>query len=551
MKRSLLILLSALWMFSLNAQSLSTNYASNFDVHWYGIHLEVDPAIRFIKGHVQSTFRMKEADHKITWNFTNALIVDSILFDQQKIAFQQNEANKLQVNLPMKVQKDQLASMDIFYHGVPPKQKIADNDSGYSFIATKHKGQPVLFTVNEPYGAMQWWPNKNTLDDKADSVDFFISHPSGYKVSANGLLISETKHGDQVQTHFKHRYPVASYLIAFAVANYVVFEKTAKIGNKKVPIITYAYPETVKRFEKNADALVTAIELYSKVFGDYPFANECYMQTQVSGAGGMEHQGNSFVDGSNISLQNHELVHQWFGNKITHNNWSAIWLKEGAAVYFSDYLYPKLTAEKDSSSYLLKEWLAFITSETNGQVWVNENERSKIERLFDGRLTYVKSAFVYRMLQGTLGDSLFFEGLKHFLNDPKLAYGFASANDLQRHLETVSNRTLSYFFDQWVYGEGHPSFSLQWNQDKKGKLQLVLNQQSSHASVKIFSVPLPILLKGKDKQKMITIDFDRNNTTININDVGFSVTQIIIDPEQWFITKNNRVQKNSQLNTIK
>ncbi len=549
MRKLLFVLLNCLWFNNAQAQKANINSASNFHVHWYGIHIEVDPSIRYIKGHVESIISLKEKSNQIIWDFTNELTVDSILFQQQKISFQQTKENKLEVMLPQTLSNPHSVSMDIFYHGVPPKQKIADNDSGFSFIATKHKGQPIIFTVNEPYGAMQWWPNHNGLDDKADSIDFFITHPSAYKASANGLLQAETMQGDHILTHFKHRYPVAAYLIAFAVSNYTVFERTAILGSKKLQIITYAYPESVKRFEKNADALVKAIELYSKLFGDYPFANECYMQTQVSGAGGMEHQGNSFVDGSNISLQNHELVHQWFGDKVTPNSWQNIWMKEGAAVYFADYLYPKLTAEKDSTDYLLKDWLAFISSKPDGKVWVSDT--TNIERLFDGRLTYVKPAFIYRMLQRTLGDSLFFKGLRNYLEDTRFAYGFASVQNLQEHLEKISQLSLGYFFEQWVYGEGYPSFLLQWNQSKNGDLAIQLRQKTSNRSVPIFSIPLPILLKGNGKVKMITIDCRDQNTLKNLPSPGFRIDEIIIDPEQWFITINNRVQKIKQLKTIK
>lgn len=67
-----------------------------------------------------------------------------------------------------------------------------------------------MWTLSEPYGAEDWWPCKNSLTDKADSIDIVITCPSGYRVGANGLLISETTVDDKITYYWKHRYPIAS-----------------------------------------------------------------------------------------------------------------------------------------------------------------------------------------------------------------------------------------------------------------------------------------------------------------------------------------------------
>lgn len=528
-------------VFSASAQSTGIASTLSKDVYWYGIHIEVNPAVRYLTAHVQSKFIMTKTSNTIVWDFTNELQVDSIIYQNQKIQFIQSANNLLMAGLPQTLQAGSKGEMDIYYHGIPPVTKIADNDSGYAFITAKHKNQPVLFTVNEPFGAMQWWPTHNGLFDKADSIDIFITHPASYKASANGKLQNKIQNADKTTTHFKHRYPIASYLVAFAVSNYVVFERTAMIGNKKLSVITYAYPENVKVFEKNITALVSALGKFSSVLGEYPFMDECYTQTQVSGAGGMEHQSNSFVDVSDINLQNHELAHQWFGNKITHNSWSNIWLKEGAAVYCADYLYPLLKGKKKLVTTTISEWLQFTVSEKSGSIYAKDS--TNIERLFDGRLSYVKPTFVYRMLQSTLGDSSFFKGLYNYLNDTSLAYRFAGPHHLQYHLEQASGIQLDYFFKQWIYGEGYPSISLDWEQQKNGKVKIKLSQQTSHASVDFFKIKLPIRLMGNGKTKNMIILVDKNNMTTVLANPGFSITKIIIDPEHWFITSNNKVTK--------
>lgn len=521
------------------------NRSTGFHVNWYGIHIKADPAKRYLEANVSSVITLNEESNTVVWDFTHVLKVDSILQGKKKLSFAQNSNNTLVVELPRKAMAGDRVKMDIYYSGKPPKTKIADNDKGYAFITTKHKGQPILFIVNEPYGAMQWWPNRNTLDDKADSLDFFITHPVQYKASANGLLMSENRAGDYVTTHFSHAYPIASYLVAFAISNYRVIERTVVIGSKKVPIITYAYPESVAEFENNLDDLIHAMEMFSKIFGEYPFINECYIQTQVSGAGGMEHQANSFVDESELSLQNHELAHQWFGDKVTHNAWSSLWLKEGAADYCADYLYPTLTGDNEHARENVNDWLKDITKLPNGMVWAKDS--TNVDKLFGDRLTYSKPAMIYRMLHKTVGDTLFYYALRNYLNDPELAYGFAGTKQLQEHFEKASGKSLDYFFDQWVYGEGQPSIKLQWFQRKDKDLTVTLSQKTSHESIKFFKMELPVLLKGEGAEKFEIIILDSNKMKVTIADPGFLVEEIEIDPEHWFITADNEVQKNSLL----
>jgi len=53
------------------------------------------------------------------------------------------------------------------------------------------------------------------------------------------------------------------------------------------------------------------------------------------------------------------------------------------------------------------------------------------------------------MLRWVLGDEDFFQGMKNFLNDPELAYGFTGSEDLIDHLENASGIELEEFFNDW------------------------------------------------------------------------------------------------------
>ncbi len=146
-----------------------------------------------------------------------------------------------------------------------------------------------------------------------------------------------------------------------------------------------------------------------------------------------------------------------------------------------------------------------------------------VNRIFDGRLTYNKGAFLLRMLRWTLGDSLFFKGLNQYLTDPKLAYDFAHTKDLQRNLQQVSGQSLGYFFNQWFYGQGYPSFTVKWKDSSNHKLYFTVTQITSMpSSVNFFRVLLPIQLNNGKKAKTIALNCIKNSQAFVVDEPGFA-----------------------------
>jgi hypothetical protein len=189
--------------------------------------------------------------------------------------------------------------------------------------------------------------------------------------------------------------------------------------------------------------------------------------------------------------------------------------------------------------------LDYIVSEKGGSVWVDDITNSN--RIFDSRLSYAKGAFLLRMLRWTLGDSTFFKGINQYLTDPKLAYGFARTADLQRNLENASGKNLNYFFNQWFYGEGYPSFTVQWRQDSiNRKMHFTISETTSvPSSIDFFRVSLPIQLVNGANRKTVVVQFNHDNQEFQVADPGFTVNHIVIDPDKYLISKNNKAVKTS------
>ena len=516
-----------------NTMESITSASNNYDVKYYRCEWDVNPTVRYITGKVTIYFIVTAATNNIQIDLMNALTVDSVK-QRNLLLTKQHSNNTLSVDFTATLNTGVLDSVSVFYKGVPPSNGFG------SFETTTHAGTPVMWTLSEPYGSRDWWPCKNGLDDKADSIDILVTTPAQYKAAANGLLQSEilVAGGTKKLAYWKHRYPIASYLVCFAVTNYAVFNNSVLLGNTNLPMQTYCYPESLASFQAGTQNVLNALQLFHTNFGDYPFIKEKYGHVQFSWGGGMEHQTSSFMVNLNESLVAHELGHQWFGDKITCGSWEDIWLNEGFATYLAAfYMENKYPANVINNR---KNVINNITSLTGGSVWIDDT--TNVGRIFSGRLSYNKGSYLLYMLRWKLGDQAFFNGIKQYINDPKLAYGFAKTDDLKRNLEQVSGQNLTEFFKDWFKGQGYPSYNVQWTQVGTQHVNIKMNQTTSHTSVDFFELPVALKFKNATQEKTIVVD-NKTNGEIFFRNIGFIADTVLIDPEYWLVTKNNTSAK--------
>ena len=514
----------------MNADNVS-GASNNFDVKYYCCEWEVDPSVRFIKGKVTIYFVATSDAGSISLDLMSPLITDSVKQKNSLLNYHHTN-NVLQINFTGIIPKDKLDSVSIFYEGVPPLTGFG------AFIQTTHAGTPIIWTLSEPYGSRDWWPCKNGLDDKADSIDVFVTHPSIYKAASNGLLQSEIISGTNKITHWKHRYPIATYLICFAVTNYSVFNNSVQLGNINLPMQTFCYPEDLTLFQNNTPLVLNAIQFYDNTFGEYPFIKEKYGHVQFGWGGGQEHQTSTFIVTPDEGLMAHELAHQWFGDKVTCESWQDIWLNEGFATHLTSmYMEQKYPSNNLTNR---KAEIANITSAAGGSVWVDDT--TNVNRIFNYRLSYLKGSHLLYMLRWMLGDSIFLKGVRQYNNDPKLQYGFAKTDDLKRNLEQVSGKDLTSFLKEWFYGQGYPSYNIQWTQIGSDYVKIKMQQTTSHYSVNFFELPVALKFKNATREKTIVVD-NKLNGEIFYKNIGFIADTVLIDPDYWLITKNNISQK--------
>lgn len=510
------------------------DYSEDINLSYHRLHFKVDPAIDYITGSVVSYFETSQTINQINFDCTQFLQIDSVVYRGSKVSYTHKD-EVLTVQFGQSISG--FDSVAVYYQGEP--ENLYDGFG--SFRLAEHDGHPVMWTLSQPYGAREWWPCRQNLSDKVDSLDMFITFPMGNKAAGLGVLESiDTNLQDSTETyHWKHRHPVTTYLIAFAVTNYAEFSDTAFVNGKEVEILNYVYPETYESAYKNAKKTIRFMEIFDSLFTPYPFEDEKYGHAQFSRGGGMEHQTMSFMGGFGFDLQAHELAHQWFGNYITCGDWADLWLNEGFATYLTglcfEVMHNDTWWEVWKSSYS-----EYILSEKDGSVYVTDVLDN--DRLFNSRLTYAKGAYVLHMLRWEIGDEAFFRGMNLYLTDPTIADGFARTETFIQHMNVAAERDLQSFFDQWVYGEGYPQYDVYWEQDQSNKVNVLVHQSPSHESVAFFDLPLEIQLKSDVIDTIIRFDYPNNDYVFSVQ-LDDPIDSLIFNPSRWILCTDSVHQR--------
>ncbi len=500
-----------------------------FDVKFYRLQLDINPEVCYISGNVTCWFETTKATDFVVFNLTNQLAVDSVKFRSQNISYT-HENELLTINLTETIPTGIIDSLTIFYAGTP-----YSGDGFGSFVQTSTPFDvPIVWTLSEPFGAKDWWPNKQTLSDKADSVYIYVKSPETYRTASNGLLKVDIVENGIRTCGWKHRHPIEPYLIAVSVSDYAVYSDIVPLENGNLEVLNYVYPQTLEESMAASEKIIPIMQLFNNLFIQYPFSDEKYGHVQIGWGGGMEHQTMSSMGNLSFALMAHELAHQWFGDYITCGSWHDIWINEGFAEYVGGMAY----------QYLLDGiyWEPFIefliervTAENTpcGSVYVPEI--NDVGRIFDTRLTYYKGAMLLHMLRWKLGDEAFFTAIRNYLNDNDLINNYAFAVDAKAHFEAASGYDLSAFFNSWYYGEGYPIYNIEWQNISQNTVKVTINQSPSCEGAGFFEMPIPIRFYGSEGDSIIVFEntFSGQEYTVEI---GFEVNGITFDPDKWILT---------------
>lgn len=385
------------------------------------------------------------------------LQVDSVKNENDVLLDFTHSGDLLRISLDQPVSVSDTSILRIFYHGVP----FHESWGGFHFAGTYAYNLGVGF-VSVPHNlGKAWFP---CIDDFVDRAfyDYYIRVESNNTAVCGGLLQSVTDMGDGTKIfHWKSDRTLPTYLASVAVGPYALVADTFPGMENEVPVNYYVRPSDTARARGSFINLREIAGYYEDAFGPYPFQRIGITGTSL---GAMEHAENIFYPNSSINgnlsdewLYAHELSHMWFGNKVTCASDADMWLNEGWARWceslYREHLYGT-DASKTNMRTLMHSVLQYIHTTEGGYRPLSPMPPEYTY----GENVYDKGGMTVHALRGYMGDSLFFGGVKAYLDT--FAYNHASSYDLRDLLTQYSGIDMTGFFDFHVFGPGFNQFSV-------------------------------------------------------------------------------------------
>ncbi len=447
----------------------------------------------------------------------------------------------------------QTAAFEVEFSGSPEPEAIM----GFAFQHTE-EGAPVAVTVSEPWSARSWWPCKDDLADKATATTTFAV-PTGLTAVGNGnkLLVVPPEHpyanytaAGRVTTTWQESFPISTYLVSLAASDYVEFGEDYSGPAGEITIQHYVYPYLAGAAMQQFSILPEMLDFCGDLLGPLPFADEKYGMAMCNWDGAMEHPtavtwGDyltaAYPDIHSIIIA-HELAHQWFGNLITPEDWTHIWLSEGLATYVE-----ALWMEHQEGAAGLKN---FMSHRQWGLGYLEDPllRRPDVDyaRYYFDVSVYHKGGWVMHMLRRLLGDDDFFGGLSAYVSDPDLRWKTAHTDDLISAFEEASGKDLETFFHQWLELSTYPIYDFSYQQEWQGG--------QNHVSVHLrqvqdpdpvygmhpYEVPVDLRFLSSGGDTTFTVWNDALDQTFEfVLDRG--VGWLSIDPDQWLLNEATNI----------
>ena len=482
----------------------------NIDILNYKFEIHLNDTSDIIYGSADIALNIKDSEDRVRLDLISQG-KDGMGMEVKKVTFNGSEVSYSHDNDVLLIETGVLeySSRDIInvvYSGMPITGLI---------IGPNMHGDRTFFSDNWPNKARNWLPLVDHPYDKS-TAEFVVIAPNHYQVISNGLLVEETNLNKELKkTHWKQSVPISCWLYALGVAEFAV-DYVDYFEGKSIQTWVYKQDRDNGFYDFKIPTKHT-MEFFSDYIG--PFAYEKLANVQSNSVkGGMESAtaifysdvsvtGDRSVRWRNVVI--HEVAHQWFGNCVTEYDWDDVWLSEGFATYFTLMFREHAYGRDDFVNGLNDaKRLVYNHYKTDKESSIVHNNLKDMKDVLTYSLQYQKGAWVLHMLRNYVGEDNFRKGIRNYYK--KYYNSTTTTNQFKTEMEVVSGMNLDTFFDQWLYKGGNMVLDGNWKFDeKKGRIEVNLNQVQNDGYLFEMPVELGILYNDKNLEKIQTVKLEK------------------------------------------
>ncbi len=482
----------------------------NIDILNYKFEIHLNDTSDIIYGSADIALNIKDSEDRVRLDLISQG-KDGKGMEVKKVTFNGSEVSYSHDNDVLLIETGafEYSSRDIInvvYSGMPITGLI---------IGPNMHGDRTFFSDNWPNKARNWLPLVDHPYDKS-TAEFVVIAPNHYQVISNGLLVEETNLNKELKkTHWKQSVPISCWLYALGVAEFAV-DYVDYFEGKSIQTWVYKQDRDNGFYDFKIPTKHT-MEFFSDYIG--PFAYEKLANVQSNSVkGGMESAtaifysdvsvtGDRSVRWRNVVI--HEVAHQWFGNCVTEYDWDDVWLSEGFATYFTLMFREHAYGRDDFVNGLNDaKRLVYNHYKTDKESSIVHNNLKDMKDVLTYSLQYQKGAWVLHMLRNYIGEDNFRKGIRNYYK--KYYNSTTTTNQFKTEMEVVSGMNLDTFFDQWLYKGGNMVLDGNWKFDeKKGRIEVNLNQVQNDGYLFEMPVELGILYNDKNLEKIQTVKLEK------------------------------------------
>jgi aminopeptidase N len=331
-------------------------------------------------------------------------------------------------------------------YGGRPQHHIDPDNTSEGWITTVDGAT----TVNEPVGAMTWFPVNNTPRDKA-RYTFVATAPSRLAVAANGDLVRRVGHERTTTWTWRQRAPMSSYLAMVSFGRYRVQHSHMRlVSGRRIPV--WSFVDRRLPSQRAARMLLPEVVRWAeRRFGAYPFGSSGLVADKLDVGYALETQNRPVFPGpvSTLDLV-HELAHQWYGDSVTPRDWGDIWLNEGFATY-AEWLWQAGhggPSAEDTFRRLYRKYGEGASFWKPAPV-----ELTDPADLFGP--AYQRGAMTLQVLRDRVGTRDFFTILRAWARQHR--HSTASTAQFVALSERIARKDLQSLFHDWLHAPSRPS----------------------------------------------------------------------------------------------
>jgi aminopeptidase N len=451
------------------------------DIHHIALELRLDWTTRTARGVARITLSPLHRTRRITMD-AGALAIDAItLAGGTRLPFTTARGGRedaLAITLARDYQPSESLTVEIVYRTTrrntsDPNALGGSTGRGLRFFQpteTERQKRRQVWSSGFPSGNRDWFPGTDSPDDLR-TTDIRITVPAPLTAIANGEPDAPITHPDGTRTfryRMTHPYPNAQTMVI--AGEYV----DVAVAHDGVTYHNFGYPDERDAVEASVVRLTDMARFLTERTGlRMPFSHysQVFVQDVPWGTTGatLSAMSENMVDDEPThaeyfylwdGLQAEGIAGQWFGGAVMARDTRHIWLERGFA-HYADALYSEArNSVGDAMLWTLRgDMSAYLAA------W-NANTREALvpppgvvpDSFVAGSTPYSKGALVLHMLRAHLGDDVWWRAVQQYLRSNVGKQ--VTTDDFRLAVEQVSGQSLGWFFDQWVYGTGHPVFDV-------------------------------------------------------------------------------------------